>query len=202
MKCPDRIMGLLRSVFGSSKHEIWEQIAKEIGGKYEDSFWGGDTLRVRSGKWKIITDTYSVGGYDYSTPITTYTRITARFLSKDGLYFKVYRKGFYSSIGKFFGMQDIEIGDPKFDNNFIIKGNMKEKVKLLLQDTKLKQLIDAQPDICFRIRRTYKDVYELYFKCEREIDEKSQLKNLLELFSLTLERLVQIDSAYDRYPER
>jgi len=70
-------------------------------------------------------------------------------------------------------MQDIEIGDPYFDDNFVIKGNSEERVKLLLRDTKLKQLIDVQSDICFEIKddegwfgsRFPEGVDELYFSC-------------------------------------
>jgi hypothetical protein len=53
----------------------------------------------------------------------------APFVNKDGLYFKIYRKGIFSSIGRFFGMQDLEIGDSFFDGNFIIKGNNPKQIK-------------------------------------------------------------------------
>jgi len=199
-------MGLLRSIFGPSKDEIWGQIANEIGGKYEDGgFWRKDVLRLRSGEWEITLDTHTEGSGEHST---TYTRMRSPFANKDGLYFMIYREGFFSSIGKFFGMQDIEIGDPYFDDHFIIKGNNEEKVKLLLRDTRLKQLIDTQPDICFEIKddegrfgsRFPDGVDELYFRCTGVMKNEALLRNLFELFSVTLERLVQIDSAYDNDP--
>ena len=74
------------------------------------------------------------------------------FVNSDGLRFKIYRKGFFSSIGKLLKMQDIEIGDASFDDQFIIKGNNEEKVKLLLNDATLKLLIQKQPRILFEIR--------------------------------------------------
>lgn len=64
----------------------------------------------------------------------------APFLNKDGLYFKISRQGFFDSIGKLFGMQDIEIGDPFFDEQFVIKGNNPEKIKLLFADGNIKEL--------------------------------------------------------------
>ena len=133
----------------------------------------------------------------------------APFINKDGLYFKLYREGFFSSIGKFFGMQDIEIGDPFFDDQFIIKGNNTEKIKLLLAEPKIKELCQQQP----RISLTIKDdegwfgadfpdgVDELYFICAGVIKDTELLKSLFGLFCITLQRLVQIDSAYEDDPQ-
>lgn len=198
-------MGLLRSIFGPSKEEIWSQIASDIGGNYDDGgFWGKDALRYQSGNWEITLDTYTTG----SENSTTYTRMRAPFVNKDGLYFTVYREGFFSSIGKAFGMQDIEVGDPYFDQEFIIKGNNEAKIKQLLNDPTLKQLIQAQPDISFEVRndegwfgaRFPEGVDELYFRCYGVMKSEGLLLNLFDMFCVTLQRLVQIDSAYENDP--
>ncbi len=147
-------MSLLRSIFGPSKDEIWSSIAKDIGGKYiEGGFWKKDVLRYRHREWEILLDTYtqsSGSGSNHSS--TTYTRMRAPFVNKDGLYFKIYRKGIFSSIGRFFGMQDLEIGDSFFDENFIIKGNNPKQIKRLLNNEPIKDLIRQQRRIHFEIR--------------------------------------------------
>jgi len=84
-------MGLLRSVFGPSQNEIWGQIAADIGGDYIDKgFWSTNELRYRHGEWELLLDTYTVSNGKSST---TYTRLRAPFVNKDGLYFKIYREG-------------------------------------------------------------------------------------------------------------
>ncbi len=200
-----------KSIFGSSKDEIWAQIAADIGGEFiEGGFWGKDVLIYRHGEWQILLDTYTVTtSTGTSTMTTTYTRMRAPFINKDGLYFKISREGFFSSIGKFFGTQDIEIGDPFFDKQFIIKGNNPEKIKLLLGDDRIKELCQTQP----RIHLSIKDdegwfgtdfpegVDELYFECVGVIKETVLLKALFGLFCLILQRLVQIDSAYEDDPQ-
>jgi hypothetical protein len=203
-------MSLLRSIFGPSKDEIWSSIAKDIGGKYIDGgFWKKDVLRYRHRDWEILLDTYtqsSGSGSNHSS--TTYTRMRAPFVNKDGLYFKIYRKGIFSSIGRFFGMQDLEIGDSFFDGNFIIKGNNPKQIKRLLNNEPIKDLIRQQRRIHFEIRDDEgwfgnsfpEGVDELYFQCVGVIKETDQLKALFELFSSTLTRLVQIDSAYENDP--
>ena len=44
-------------------------------------------------------------------------------------------------------------------------------------------------------------VDELYFECSGVVKDEARIKNLFELFSLTLERLVQLDSAYENDPK-
>ncbi len=204
-------MGILRSIFGPAKGEIWSQIAGDIGGEFiEGGFWGKDVLVYRHGEWQILLDTYTVTtSTGKTTSSTTYTRMRAPFVNKDGLYFKIYRQGIFSSIGKFFGMQDLEIGDPFFDDQFVIKGNSADKIELLLSDEKIKGLIRQQPQIHLEIRddegwfgAAFPDgVDELYFQCVGVIKETELLKSLFELFSTTLMRLVQIDSAYENDPQ-
>ncbi len=199
-------MGILRSVFGPSKDEIWSQISRDIGGEFIDGgFWGKDVLAYKHDEWQILLDTFTVSTGKSST---TYTRMRAPFVNKDGLYFKIYRENIFGKAGKFFGMQDIVIGDPFFDEKFIIKGNDENKVKMLLLNDKLKELIDLQPRVSFEIRddegwfsqKFPEGVDELYFQCVGIIKETSLLKGLFDLFSLTLERLVRIDSAYENDP--
>ena len=196
-----------KSIFGPSKDEIWTQIAADIDGEFiEGGFWGKDVLIYKHGEWQILLDTYivSTGQSSY-----TLTRMRAPFVNKDDLYFKISRQGFFSSIGKIFGMQDIEIGDPFFDEQFIIKGNNPEKIKLLFSDGNIKELCQSQPRIHLSIKddegRFGTDFPEgvdaLYFECTGVIKETALLKSLFALFCLILERLVRIDSAYEDDPQ-
>lgn len=200
-----------RGIFGPSKDEIWTQIANDIGGEYIDGgFWKKDVLIYKHGEWQILLDTYTqTTSTGTTTTSTTYTRMRAPFINKDGLYFKITRKGLFSSIGKFFGMQDIEIGDPFFDDEFIIKGNNPKKIKQLLSEPKIMELCQQQPKIYFTIKDDEgwfgtdfpEGVDELYFTCVGVIKETALLKSLFGLFCITLQRLVQIDSAYEDDPQ-
>ena len=132
----------------------------------------------------------------------------APFINKDGLYFSLSNEGFLSSIGKLLGMQDIVVGDRYFDDRFLIEGNIPEKIKLLLADDRIRELCQKQPKVHLRIKddegvfgADFPDgVDELYFECAGVIKETEILKDLFELFCLILERLVQIDSAYEDDP--
>lgn len=199
-------MGFLRSVFGPSQNEIWSQIATDIGGEYIDQgFWKTNELRYRHAEWELLLDTFTVSTGKSST---TYTRMRAPFVNKDGLYFKVYRESIFSGAGRFFGMQDLQIGNPFFDDAFVIKGNNEAKVRLLLADPNLQELIDQQSQISFEIRddegwfgATFPEgVDELYFQRVGVMKDVAELKALFQLFCLALHRLVRIDSAYEDDP--
>lgn len=199
-------MGILRSLFGPSKNEIWSQIAYDIGAEYRDGrFWERDYISYLHGEWEIVLDTYTQSTGKSSIP---YTRMRAPFVNRDGLYFKVYRAGFFSNMGKYFGMQDIEIGDEYFDKDFVIKGNDQFQITRLLAGDEIKAMIEKHPKIHFEIRddegiftKKYPDgVDELYFQCIGVLKNEAQIKDLFDLFAFTLERLVEIDSAYAHDP--
>ncbi|NEO85424.1 MAG: DUF3137 domain-containing protein [Spirulina sp. SIO3F2] len=199
-------MPLLRSVFGPSKKEIWSNVAKDIGGEFKDGgFWGKDGLRYSSGQWELLLDTYTISN---GKTTTTYTRLRTPFINKDGLYFKIYRSGIFSRMGSFLGMQDIQIGDHLFDQDFIIKGNNEEKIRLLFSDERLKSLIKQQPRISVVVKddegffsKSYPNGVDLLqFQCLGVIKDAQVIKDLFDLFSCILERLVQLDSAYEDDP--
>jgi hypothetical protein len=48
------------------------------------------------------------------------------------------------------GMQDVEVGMPEFDRDFIIKGNDEGKLRQLFANPKIRELIAGQKDIDFR----------------------------------------------------
>lgn len=204
-------MSKRRSILGPSKDEIWKQIATEIGGEFIDGgFWDENVVVYKHGEWQIVLDTCTVTvSTGATTTATTYTRMRTPFINKDGLYFKISREGFFSSIGKLFGMQDIETGDRFFDDQFVIKGNSPEKIKLLLADDRIRELCQRLPGIHLWIKDDEgmfgtdfpEGVDELYFECTDVIKETELLKYLFGLFCLILERLVQIDSAYEDDPQ-
>jgi len=198
-------MSMLRGLFGPSKDEVWAQVARDIGGYYDDrGLLGRDALRCRAGAWEITLDTYKTG----SSTTHTYTRMRAPFRTRDRLTFAIEREGMISAILKRLGQQDIETGDADFDKAFRIRGNDAAKVRRLLQDPRMKQLIQAQPEVRFKTRtdagllneRFPKGVHELYFEMTGVVKEPERLKDLFELFRLTLERLVEIECAREDDP--
>lgn len=200
-------MGVMRRLFGPSRKEIWRQLCEDIGARYvEGGAWKSDRVEATHGDWIVTLDTYAV-----STGKVTivYTRMRAPYVNPDGFRFTVYRRGIFSDIGKWFGMQDIEVGHEGFDRDFIIKGTSETKLHELFANPKIRDLVTGQPEIKLTVHddegwfgRTFPEgVDELTFTVVGVIKDVERLKHLYELFAETLEELCRIGSAYERAPD-
>ena len=200
-------MGLIREIFGPSKAEIWSQLSQEIGAEYEeDGFFKAGKVVLSHKQWEITLDTYTVHT-GKSTII--YTRMRAPYVNRDDFRFNIYRKSVFSWIGKLFGAQDVEVGDSFFDDEFIVQGEPEHLVRSLLTNGAIRQLIQDQPNIHFQVKgdegwfnRSFPEgVDELYFEVVGVIKDKERLKSLFDMFSLVLDELCRLGSAYEENPK-
>lgn len=182
-------------LFGLSKREVWQQLADEIQADYvTKGFWGGDRVEAHVDNWIVVLDTYTVSTGKSST---TYTRMRAPFVNLENFYFKIYRSGMFSELGKLLGMEDINIGYDEFDEDFVIKSNSEEKVRKLFSNERIRTLIQDQPRINLEIKddegffRIHfpEGVDELYFMVTGVIKDIERLKELYELFAEVLREL-------------
>jgi hypothetical protein len=200
-------MSVLRKIFGPSRDEIWRQLSAEIGGRYvEGRAFKPSRVDATHGEWIVTLDRFVVST---GKVVMVFTRMRAPYVNPDGFRFTVYRRGFFSDVAKWLGMQDVEIGHEPFDSDFIIKGTSEEKLRRLFANERLRDLIAAQKDIKFTVAddegwfgTTFPDgVDELLFTVPGVITDIPRLKLLFELFSETLDELCRIGSAYERGPE-
>ncbi len=193
--------------FGPSKDEVWRQLSQEIGAEFvEGGFWASTDSKVQAhvGPWIVTLD---VGRSDEDGK-SLVTRLRAPYVNPEGFRFTIYRKGFFSDLGKLLGMQDLEVGDSDFDEAFIIKGNDESKVRALFTNPKIRQTIQAQPQIRLAVKDSEgwfgpkfpEDVDELHFQVAGVIKDVERLKSLFDLFAVVLDQLCRIGSAYKREP--
>jgi hypothetical protein len=193
--------------FGPSKDEIWQRLSGEIGADLlPGGFWKGSKGQAHAGPWTITLDTYTVSTGKSSV---TYTRMRAPYINPGGFRFVIYRKGFWSDVGKLLGMQDIEVGDPEFDEAFIIQGTDETRVRELFADDRLRELVRSQPQIRLEVKDSEgwfgpkfpENVDELYFQVVGVIKDQGRLKALFDLFTEVLDRLTRIGSAFKAGPD-
>ena len=202
---------LLHKLFGPSRREIWRQFAERVGGEYWEGnkWWISKKGKViaQHGEWLITLDKYVVSSGKSSV---VYTRIRAPYINKDGFRFKIYRESFFSPLGRYFGMQDVEVGFQPFDDDFVIKGNDEYKLWKLFKNDRIRKLISIQPKIHFSItspadqnwfNKPFEDnTDELQFKVRGIIKDIEQLKSLFMLFAEVLDHLCHIGAAYEDDP--
>jgi hypothetical protein len=199
-------MGISRKLFGPSKEEMWTQLSREIGAEFQKGgFFTEGKVVLSHREWRITLDTYTV---HTGKSHITYTRIRAPFVNPDGFRFNIYRKGVFTGIAKLLGTQDLEIGDSYFDDEFVIQSSSEDLVRRLLANADIRRLIQQQPAIHFEVkddegwfRNAFPEgVDELYFQTTGVITDIQRLKDLFELFSLVLDQLCRIGSAYEKDP--
>jgi hypothetical protein len=199
-------MGVLRTWFGPSRKEIWQQFCAQTGSNFvEGGFWKSDKVEAAHNQWTVTLDLYVVSTGKSSV---TYTRMRAPYVNPDSFRFTIYRKGIFTEIGKWFGMQDVTVGYEDFDRDFVIQGNDEQKLLKLFSSQKIRDLIAVQPDISFSVKDDEgfwsknfpEEVDELYFQVVGVIKDVERLKLLYDLFAETLDELCRMGSAYEQAP--
>lgn len=199
-------MSLLKKWFHGSRPEIWQKLSRELGGEYTRGTWkGGERIEVRHGEWILTLDTYVVPVGKAYIPMS---RMRAPFVNADGLWLKLHRESFFSSWGRFFGMQDLQIGVPEFDAAFVIKGNDERKVREFLANEKLRAVLLAEKDVQLSVEddegwfgtKFPENADELRLVWQGHEKDPERLRRLFELFAEALDQLCRIGSAYERRP--
>lgn len=182
------------NLFGS-KENIWKSFSEQTGGTFFEGQYGmleGTIISYKN--WKIVFDYYDLYSGKFNE---RFTRIFVSIVSLDNFRFEIYNNGIIRSIEKIFGAQDIEIGIKEFDKRFILKANNGFKLKKLLINPQIRQLLEIQNEVNFEISN-YKGIWEketqdleLSFFVKGEIKSIETLSSLLDLFKLVLDNLAE-----------
>lgn len=111
-------------------------------------------LHLPTTKWGVLTGKYPAltGKYkDFQIDIimynkghgdskVTYTQYAILLANDRAFNLHLYKEGFFSKVGKFFGMQDIQFNHEKFDESYIIKSDNEMAAKRVLNN-RIRQLL-------------------------------------------------------------
>lgn len=199
-------MSNLRTMYKTKKSEIWKQLSEKIEAHYVK-----DEPPVRSkivamiDEWTVTIDTHVI---QTQHDKIEYLRMRAPYVNADGFRFCIYQENIYHSIGKVFGLQDVKTGHDEFDNKFIVQTNNEDKIKKLLSNKRIREIIKANPNVNLEVKgddgyfsTEFPDgVDELYLLCEDATKDAAKMEELYELFSELLHQLCHIGSAYEDDP--
>ena len=107
---------------------VYQQLARRFGGHAEP---GGmlafpTATFMHNDTW-VSVDVFSTGGRNSAR----YTQVHF-YWQQPALRCEIYPEGYWTRLGKFFGVQDIEIGSTDFDHEFVVKGNHPAAVRRFL----------------------------------------------------------------------
>ena len=187
-------MNILKVLFGPTRKDVWRQLSRELDGQFhEGGFLTQPAVQARRDDWILTLDTFTQGDGKSNQ---TYTRLRAPYFNPEGFRFQVSRAGVFSGLGKALGMQDIEVDHPRFDRDFVIKGNSTRRLRRLFSNAKVRHLIDAQPRIHLSVKghdgwfgKFPAGMDELHFQAHGVIKDLPRLRNLFDLFTEILWQL-------------
>jgi hypothetical protein len=183
----------VKELFGKVNQNVWRNVAAELDGRFVDGgLFDTDFVYVRDRDWMITLDLWADSGSESARS----NRLRAAFFSEDRFRFTVYRRNFLTDIAVAFGMQDIVVGDPGFDRDFIIKANDVSKVQALFANAEIRDLVWAHEDIRFEIEAKFPSrTGHLVCSAYKPDISARALIGLFRLMSITLDQLVVMGSA-------
>jgi hypothetical protein len=125
---------LIIGTIGRKRHIAkMNAIAAALGCTYAGGMISGDFQGRRlTLDYPIKTHQHTDSHGHHHTDRTTYTRIQVPHKGVLNGQIEVYKQGFLSGLGKVLGMQDIAIGRPDFDKEYIVKGPSEEAARKIL----------------------------------------------------------------------
>jgi hypothetical protein len=113
-----------------NRNRAWSEAARQLGLAFTPGgFLKGRKLAGRVAGMQVVVVTFTRGSGKNSS---TFTRFCVTFPRPLGLGLSLTKEGFFSGVSKFFGSQDIQIGDPAFDQAMIIKGTSEHSIQSFL----------------------------------------------------------------------
>jgi len=167
----------------------WQEFAQQVGGEVVRArFFRPDTVLVKRVPWAITLDTRveAGGSPEYgSWTSDTYTRLTARYESRDGFRFSIRPTDEFSKLGKALGMR-FELGEPDIDRRYLIKASDEAKLRAMFANPRFGQLFR---DVKYKLNFKVKGSNELCLEVPGRVADPEELKCLLDLFTETLAQI-------------
>ena len=165
-----------------AQERAWREVGERTGLTFEPgtAYLGGlvRTPPRVTGTYRrhpLTLDTFTRGS---GKSRTTYTRLVLFVNNAANVYLALYQESVFSKIGKFFGMQDIQVGDEEVDRRFIIKSKPESFAAGLFTGISLRErLLQA------RVLNVEVDGRELTFEQVGVLTDVDYLKFLFDLLT-------------------
>ncbi len=203
----DAWANLRHSIFGISQSDVWREVARRVGGSFEERgfFRGNKVVAPVGGHWTATLDIYTVSTGESSQ---TYTRLRVPYYNPSAFRFRLYRASFFTPLGKMLGMRAIPTGDGAFDEDFVLKSRDEVRARALFAPAAIRSMVRSQPrirleakgDECWFGTRFPPNVNELRFTAAGVMKDPDVVEALFPLFAAVLRRLCELGAAVPRDP--
>ena len=187
----------------SARKKAWQEFSSEIEATYvKGGIFKSERIDAAFQNWQIVYDyhTFVVGPIPF-----IYTRIRTPFKAKSEFKFHIFKKSFVNKIGESLGKSDADVqtGDSRFDEVFVVRTSDAEKAKKLFSDENLRNLLlekAAKIDLDFELTHGYngsigrhlpKNCDGLCLTVQNECRDREQLVLIYEIFGEMLTALLE-----------
>lgn len=139
------ISGLIRWLLRLGPNEVasWRAFAQEVGGTYvPPTLWRVNQVRMQVGHW---TATLDLKTYSFPSGAETLTRLQVLYVAQRHFTVEIQRSAALLQIAKLFGMREVEIGDPIFDQIFTIWGSDVDGVRRFFDNARIRDYLRSEP---------------------------------------------------------
>ena len=179
-------MTATKQITGSTTDEIWQQVSADLSG---NDIYNYDVLLVQDGrKVELVIDIDLGGGFEGGYAITSFT---APVSPAHDFRFALHHQELIDATGKFFGMEDVVIGYPEFDEALIIKTNDRERTHRIFSDINVRKLFQSLDSFTLHLTHHHlagqiEKVPFLELSIEEGITDPAVLRNVYEAFYMVL----------------
>lgn len=137
----------VKHITGNSEEEVWAQINHDLAAN-PDTLEYRVLIHQQTREILLDIDIDLGGGFEggYATTI-----FSTSLRNRDGFRFALHEEGFFDDLGKFFGMQDVQVGYPDFDKRLVIKTNDEARVRTVFTSAEVREALLSLKDFTFEI---------------------------------------------------
>ena len=168
--------------------QIWQQLESDFSSKPE--LLAYQIILVQENKRvSVAIDFDPGGGFENGIPTTSFSSK----INPTPYSLAIHPKNFIDDIGKVFGMEDVVIGFPEFDQKFIIKTNNKEKTQSLFGGKDCRQMLQSIADFTLETTGSTAaqslEEKQLVLNIDEAISDTEVLKKLYHVFFQLLKEI-------------
>ncbi|MGL4730851.1 MAG: hypothetical protein ACRCW0_04620 [Clostridium sp.] len=183
-------MSKIKSISGPNKEEVWEKLSEDINGKISYSISNGRKIEAMYNEIPLVFEYYTMMAG--KIPIS-YTRIRAVLKDVEGFRFKITNRSELNTIGEKLDMKEVVELDDSLKERFIIKTNKSEKIKGIITNKDIMEILNSYQRFVLEIRTiegSLEGEEELVFRTLGIIKNIDKLKELYNTICKTLDYII------------
>ncbi|HEX8377009.1 MAG TPA: hypothetical protein VF602_04275 [Pedobacter sp.] len=177
-------------IISGNTDQIWKRIESDFNAD-PDVYEYSAVIEQQDRSVMLDIDIDLGGGFESGYALT---RLVANLKTFDHFKFSIHPQDFIDTVGKFFGMEDVELGYAEFDKKIVVKTNDAERAKKVLSDSSMREVIQSLEDFSFHIghhhsNNTQVESAFLELSINEGILETSRLRVIYDAFISILDKV-------------